>query len=85
MPPSQEILTENDYTEFLNRHVRIRMSDFQLQTINLRMEADRAYQSAVWMATIDDGGKRREVDGELTNVFQRQLDGSWKIEFQSWN
>lgn len=85
VPPSQEILSEADFSEFLNRHIRIRMADFQLQTITLRMEGNRAYQSAVWMATIDDAGERREIDGELTNVFLRQDDGAWKIEFQSWN
>ncbi len=85
VPPSQELLGDSDFTEFLNRHIRIRMDDFQLQAINLRMDGDRAYQSAVWMATIDESGERREIDGELTNVFLRQADGSWKIEFQSWN
>lgn len=85
VPPSQEILADADFTEFLNRHIRIRMADFQLQAITLRMEGNRAYQSAVWMATIDDAGERREIDGELTNVFLRQADGSWKIEFQTWN
>lgn len=85
VPPSQEILADTDFTGFLNRQIRIRMDDFQLQAISLRMHGDRAYQSAVWMATIDDAGERREIDGELTNIFLRQADGTWKIEFQSWN
>ncbi|MEX2524004.1 MAG: nuclear transport factor 2 family protein [Gammaproteobacteria bacterium] len=85
VPPSQEILGDADFTDFLNRHIRIRMDDFQIQSISLRMDGDRVYQSAVWMATIDDAGEQREIDGELTNVFLRQADGTWKIEFQNWN
>lgn len=85
VPPSQEILGDADFADFLNRHIRMRMDDFQIQSISLRMDGDRVYQSAVWMATIDDAGERREIDGELTNVFLRQADGTWKIEFQNWN
>jgi len=85
VPPSQEILAEHDFTDFLNKYIRTRMVNLQLQPISLRTEGDKAYQSAVWVATMSHNGQQREIDGELTSVFQRQPDGSWKIEFQTWN
>lgn len=85
VPPSQEILAEPDFTDFLNKYIRTRMVNLQLQPISLRTEGDRAYQSAVWVATISHNGRQSEIDGELTNIFLRQPDGSWKIDFQTWN
>ncbi|MEJ2760650.1 MAG: DUF4440 domain-containing protein [Gammaproteobacteria bacterium] len=87
IPPSGEIFSNiSDYSTFLTDYIRNRVANFQVETINLRAVGDTAYQDAVWMATLKrSNGKDTEVSGEMTNVLQRQPDGSWKIKFQNWN
>jgi len=87
IPPSGEIFSNmSDYSTFLTDYIRNRVANFQVETINLRTIGDTAYQDAVWMATLKrENGKDTEVSGEMTNVLQRQPDGSWKIKFQNWN
>jgi ketosteroid isomerase-like protein len=87
IPPSGEIFSNmSDYSTFLADYIRNRVANFQVETINLRTIGDTAYQDAVWMATLKrENGKDTEVSGEMTNVLQRQPDGSWKIKFQNWN
>lgn len=83
IPPSGQIISSTaDYAAYLSGYMRDRMGNFQVETVDLRTEGDLAYQSAVWMATLKGG---TEVSGEMSNVLQRQADGSWKIKFQNWN
>lgn len=85
VPPGQDILTEKNVSDFINAQIRAYMDDFRIQPINLRVEGDKAYQSAVWIANLTGDAAGANIDGIVTSVFQRQADGSWKIRFQSWN
>jgi uncharacterized protein (TIGR02246 family) len=87
IPPSGQIISStSDYSSYLTHYLRGRMADFEVKTVDLRTVGDVTYQSAVWMATVKSGnGRDGEIGGDMTNVLQRQPDGSWKIKFQKWN
>ena len=59
--------------------------EFRVQSINLRVEGDRVYQTAAWSAGLLVKGRLNRFDGEMTNVLARQPDGSWKIQLQNWH
>ena len=86
VPPSLEILNAQD--EIRKNWVSQKLTDaenFQVQTVNLRLQDDLIYQTAVWFATVTENGVAIELGGEMTNVMARQNDGSWKIKLQNWN
>jgi ketosteroid isomerase-like protein len=58
---------------------------FRLVSVSERQEGDLLYQSAAWTTTFSGDGRTSVFDGQMTNVLQRQPDGSWKIRLQSWN
>lgn len=60
-------------------------SDFQVINVNERVEGDTMYQSAVWSTSFTSNGQVSELEGQMTNVLERQADGRWKIQLQSWN
>jgi len=60
-------------------------SDFQVLSVNERLEGDTLYQSAVWTSKFTSNGKVGGLEGQMTNVLARQPDGNWKIRLQSWN
>ena len=86
MPPSLEILNAPDTIEnYWVEQIHAGTDNFRVQTINLKVENDVIYQTAVWIATVTSNGVSTDLDGEMTNVITRQEDGSWKIKLQSWN
>jgi ketosteroid isomerase-like protein len=86
MPPSLEILNAPDTIEnYWVEQMHAGTDNFRVQTINLKVENDIIYQTAVWIATVTSNGVSTDLDGEMTNVITRQEDGSWKIKLQSWN
>lgn len=86
VPPSLEILNAQKEIElYWANQILTGTDNFRVQTINLRVEDDVVYQTAVWIATITSNGVATDLDGEMTNVIARQQDGSWKIQLQSWN
>lgn len=87
IPPSGQIISStSDYSSYLTNYLRGRIADFEVETVDLRTVGNVTYQSAVWMATLKRGdGPGTEISGDMTNVLQRQPDGSWKIKFQKWN
>lgn len=87
LPPSSEILASYDaikgYWDGLHK---IGVNNYSIYDVNLKIEGDFAYQTALWEAKrITPEGNSIEFDGNLSNVFERQPDGSWKIKLQSWN
>lgn len=87
MPPSSEILSNHaaikGYWDGLRK---IGVNDYNIYDIDLKIEGDIAYQTALWKATrVTPEGNIITFDGNLSNVFERQPDGSWKIKLQSWN
>ena len=60
-------------------------SDIRVLSVNERLAGDTLYQSAVWTSMFTSNGHSNRLEGQMTNVFARQPDGSWKIKLQSWN
>jgi uncharacterized protein (TIGR02246 family) len=58
--------------------------DFRVQSINLRADGERVYQTAAWSAALLVEGRLNRFDGEMTSVLERQPDGSWRIRLQNW-
>jgi uncharacterized protein (TIGR02246 family) len=84
--PSMEIVSDRaEIGKFWAAQYSAGIRDFQVETVNLRADGDRVYQTAVWSATVNlHGHHGHAVDGEITNVLERQADGSWKIQLQHW-
>ncbi|MBI2993744.1 MAG: SgcJ/EcaC family oxidoreductase [Gammaproteobacteria bacterium] len=83
--PSQEIVKARpEIREFWAGKIDSGTSSFRVHPINLREDGDSAYQTAVWNATVTSNGRPSEFYGEMTSVFARQPDGSWKIQVQNW-
>ena len=87
LPPSSEILANHDaikgYWEGLHK---IGVNKYTVYDVDLKIEGNIAYQTALWEAKrVTPEGNTIEFDGNLSNVFERQPDGSWKIKLQSWN
>ena len=86
MPPSSEILTNHaaikNYWDGLRK---VGVNDYAIHIIDLRIEGDKAYQTALWEATRTADGNVIQFEGNMSNVLERQKDGSWKITLQSWN
>lgn len=84
--PSLEIVSKREgIRDYWARQMQSGTGNFSIRSISIRTEGNRAYQTAVWVATVTSGGKANEFDGGMTNVLERQPDGSWKILLQSWN
>ncbi len=86
MTPSLEIFSSRlDIEKFWLKTIAPIANNFQVQTISIRIDGELAYQTAVWLASVTSNGVTNNIDGEMTTMFQRQHDGSWKIRLQSWN
>ena len=85
VPPSMEIVSDHaEIGQFWAAKFGAGMRDFRLDTINLRAEGDRVYTTAAWSANVKTSGHSHVIDGEMTSVLERQVDGSWKIRLQNW-
>jgi len=84
--PSLEIVSETaEIEKFWAAKFGAGVRDFQLDTINLRADGDRLYQTAAWSANVSMAGHSHAIDGEMSSVLERQADGSWKIRAQNWH
>jgi len=62
------------------------MKQYTISNVDLDIKGDTAYETGLWEVTrIDTNGEMILLEGNITNVFEKQKDGSWKIKFQSWN
>lgn len=86
LPPSSEILSDKsaikNYWDGLRK---VGVNKYSISTVNLKIEGDKAYQTALWEASRNADGKVIQFEGNISNVLERQKDGSWKITLQSWN
>ncbi len=86
MPPSSEILASpeaiRNYWDGLRK---VGVNEYTVRTVETRIEGDTAYQTALWEATRTADGQAIQFEGNISNVLERQKDGSWKIRLQSWN
>lgn len=86
-PPSSEILEGKDaIAGYLNDLRKAGFNEYNISNVNLDVKGDTAYSTALWEATrVGANGKSIVLEGNITNVLEKQENGSWKIKYQSWN
>ena len=85
--PSSEILDcPSAISTYLLGLRKVGMKQYTISNVDLDIKGDTAYETGLWEVTrIDTNGEMILLEGNITNVFEKQKDGSWKIKFQSWN
>jgi len=86
-PPSSEILEGRlAITTYLDGLREVGFTKYSISNVDMQVKGDIAYSTELWEAIrIGTDGKEIILDGNITNVLERQNDGSWKIKLQSWN
>ena len=87
VPNHEEILDDNSaIVTFWDNRLNRGKSLYQIDVIDLQVDRNIAFLSAMWSATVIRHGEKAEiVDGYMSNVLERQPDGDWKIRIQNWN
>ncbi len=86
-PPSSEILEgRTEIQAYLEGMRKAGVSEYSIFNVDTDIQENIIYESALWEATrVDNEGNITKLEGNISNVFEKQNDGSWKIKFQSWN
>lgn len=86
-PPSSEILEGRlAITDYLDSLRDAGFNEYSISNVDMQVKGKTAYSTELWEAIrIDADGNEIKLDGNITNVLERQNDGSWKIKLQSWN
>ena len=87
LPPSSEILNGTTAIEAYWHALRNKgIQTYTVYPVELRINGTTAYFTGIWEALrISPSGESITLEGNLSNVLQQQVDGSWKIQIQSWN
>lgn len=87
LPPSSEILANPVSIRAYWKQIRSAgFNDYTVYPVELKVEGETAYQSAIWEAVRTTAeGEVIYLEGNISSIFERQKDGSWKIKVQSWN
>jgi ketosteroid isomerase-like protein len=86
-PPSSEILEGPiEITAYLDGLRKVGFNEYSISNVDMQVKGNTAYSTELWEAIrVDADGNEIKLDGNITNVLERQNDGSWKIKLQSWN
>ena len=86
-PPCTEIVEGRDGIEaYLDGLQKVGFKDYSMSTLDVDFKQGIAYETAVWKATHTDGnGNVIKLTSNISNVREKQTDGSWKITKQNWN
>lgn len=86
-PPSSEILEgQIAITNYLDGLRKAGFNEYSISNVDMQVKGNTAYSTELWEAIrIGADGNEIKLDGNITNVLERQNDGSWKIKLQSWN
>ncbi|MBL1141196.1 MAG: SnoaL-like domain-containing protein [Proteobacteria bacterium] len=86
-PPSSEILKgRGEIQDYLDSLKKVGVEKYSISNIDTDIKENTIYETALWEATrMDAAGNVIKMEGNISNVFEKQEDGSWKIKFQSWN
>ena len=87
IPTASEIIEDKSaIVSFWNNKFSAARSRYHFDVIHYRVRKNVAHLSALWSATVITPDIQADVEyGFLTSVMERQQDGSWKIQSQSWN
>jgi ketosteroid isomerase-like protein len=86
-PPSSEILEGRTAIQaYLDSLREVGVKEYSISNVDTNIKENIVYETALWEATrVDNEGNVITLEGNISNVFEKQNDGSWKIKFQSWN
>ena len=86
-PANAEVLNDlPSIATFWNNRLSEGKSIYNIDVIDLQINDNVAYISALWSATVTTDGAHTEIrDGYLSNELERNTDGNWKIRVQNWN
>ncbi len=86
-PPSSEILQGRTAIQAYLDGIRAAgFKEYSISNVDTNIKGSTIYESALWEAKrLDAEGNEIVLDGNISNVYEKQNDGSWKIKFQSWN
>lgn len=87
LPPTDVTLnTHKQIRNFWGQMISQGLTDFSIDNIDTRVEGNTAYQAGIWSATrTDPSGRVAHIGGNILNVLERQMDGSWRAQMQTWN
>lgn len=87
LPPSSEILSSQEAIQrYWNDLREIGVYDYSIYAVEQNIDGNVAYTTALWEAKRKTAnGEDITFDGNISNVYEKQNDGSWKIKLQSWN
>lgn len=86
-PPSSEILQGRTAIQAYLDGIRAAgFKEYTISSVDTDIKDSTIYESALWEAKrLDAEGNVITLEGNISNVYEKQNDGSWKIKFQSWN
>ena len=86
-PPTSEIISgKSNINTYLETLKNIGVKEYSISNIDMNVQGDIAYSTELWEATgVDMSGNSIILEGSISNVFERQENGSWKIKYQNWN
>lgn len=86
-PPSSEILDNPaSIKSYLEGLKQVGFNEYSISNVDLDIKGDTAYETALWEVTrVGNNGEAIVLEGNLTNVLEKQENGSWRIKLQSWN
>ena len=86
-PPTSEIISgKSNINTYLETLKNIGVKEYSISNIDMNVQGDIAYSTELWEATgVDMSGNSIILEGSISNVLERQENGSWKIKYQNWN
>lgn len=86
-PPSSEIISgKSNISAYLDTLKKIGVKEYSISNIDMNVQGDVAYTTELWEATgVDANGNNIILEGNISNVIEKQENGSWKIKYQNWN
>lgn len=87
LPPSSEILSSPAaISKYWTDLKDVGVNEYSLYLVDLKVDGNVAYTTSLWEANRKVAGNDDiTMDGNISSVFEKQKDGSWKIKLQSWN
>ena len=87
LPPSSEILSSPAaITKYWSDLKDVGVNEYSVYLVDLKVEGNVAYTTSLWEASRKVAGNDAIImNGNISSVYEKQKDGSWKIKLQSWN
>lgn len=87
LPPNAEAVQGRAaIEEFFKAELELGATDLKLTTISVGGGGDVAYEVGRFTVAIpSEGGEMMRDEGKYLAIYQHQADGTWKVQFDTWN